>query len=807
MKLGLLGRVLLVGISVTLIGGVAVYRASTELFSDAYLEALQSRSLAIAQALHSQLDRILQLGIRLDDLSGFERHCREVIDTYAGVDHALVVDQEGKVLFHSDPARHGERLSNPEIAAAMQDGVARTFYTPNGGKPAYVALVPVRSRDGQTLGHVAVGISASLVDDKLARMQSSRLGVGLLFVIVGFAIFALALSRYAIRPLGVLTRSIEQMRADTSDLGLRVKIDSADELGTLARAFNELMQKLQDTTVSRGELAEAYDALRASESRYRELVLNANAVILRLGPDGRIGYFNEYAEHLFGFAAAEVLGKPAVGTIVPAVEADTGRDLSTMISAIVADPAAYAENENENITRDGRRIHVRWSNKAIIGQDGRLDGVLCIGQDVTEKRRIDAELAQYRDHLEDLVRSRTAELAAARDAADAANRAKTAFLANMSHELRTPLNAIMGMNHLAMRRASDPQQIDQLTKVAKASEHLLALINAVLDITRIESGRIELEVSDVNLGAIIDDALRMQAAAAEAKGLTLRHSIDAALPARLRGDALRLRQMVLNFLGNAVKFSDSGEITVGVRVEGEDRQGVRLRVEVTDQGIGIAPEAQAALFQPFQQADDSLTRRHGGSGLGLYICRRLARLMGGDVGVVSEAGRGSTFWATLTLARGADSPPASTDTQAAALARLLANRYGGLRVLLAEDEAISQDIAVNLLRDARLDADVVDNGLDAVERFRAGAYRLVLLDLQMPALNGLDAAREIRALPHGATVPIIALTANAFDTDRTRCLDAGMNAHVAKPVSAADLYAKILECLDVAAATQGEGQA
>ncbi len=412
------------------------------------------------------------------------------------------------------------------------------------------------------------------------------------------------------------------------------------------------------------------------------------------------------------------------------------------------------------------------------------------------------ELERHRNHLEEMLSERThalvlanADLSRARDAAEAGSMAKSSFLANMSHEIRTPMNAITGMAYL-MRRDGQlaPKQAERLDKIDAAARHLLGIINDILDISKIEAGKLVLEDAPVVPESIVANVASMLTEVAQGKNLELRTE-SAHLPGGLHGDPTRLTQALLNYASNAVKFTESGTVTLRLRLLAETPASVSLRFEVEDTGPGIAPEVQARLFSSFEQADNSTTRRFGGTGLGLAITRRLAVMMGGEAGVDSVPGKGSTFWFTAVLRR-AEEAPKSHAIPAIAAEEALLKRHQGHRVLLVEDEAVNREVALCLLEGVGMTVDVAVDGVEAVERVGRAAYDLILMDLQMPRLGGIEATRQIRALPNGTRVPILAITANIFDEDQRRCRDAGMDGFIGKPVDPEQLYGTILGCLE-----------
>ena len=575
----------------------------------------------------------------------------------------------------------------------------------------------------------------------------------------------------------MLTASRALSTQTTGDRPIQaIPITSSDEIGELVSSFNQLLEILQKR-----------------DQYQRALLDNFPFAVWLKDTEGRFLAVNQGFVQLFGHRNAdELVGKTDFDIASPELAERYRADDRAVLAS-----GKKKSVEEEIIDADGTRKWFETYKAPVFDAAGSVVGSVGFARDVSQRKQAEAELDQHRHHLETLVEERTAALSIAKEAAEAASRAKSTFLANMSHELRTPMNGVMGMVDMALRRANDPQQIDWLNKSKSSAHHLLAVINDILDISKIEADRLTLESVSFRFGEVLENLLSLLGHKAQEKQIKLLVDLDPEVQRMaFLGDPLRLGQILINLTGNALKFTDHGSITVRARQLEDKPHESLLRIEVADTGIGIAPEDQTRLFNAFEQADGSMTRKYGGTGLGLAISKRLVQLMGGEIGVESTSGQGSTFWFTVRLGKPTDAVlPAPTFTGKIADERLL-DEYAGTRILLAEDEPINQEVSRGLLEDAGLVVDLADDGLQALELAKKNTYALILMDMQMPHMNGVEATMAIRALPNYKQIPILAMTANAFDEDRQVCLDAGMNDHIAKPVDPERLYQTLLAWLE-----------
>jgi two-component system, sensor histidine kinase len=731
---------------------------------------------AQARSLSASIAEVSGNAFVTGDYSFIVDHNMQVMKGCKDVRYIIVVKQNGPSMIHTADKWVQQESPDPDWNASGKATHGGSILSSNivYGK-VYHYSFPLQF-SGIDWGMLHVGLSLDGYNSEVRAVYRTLMLLGL-FCFAIATLISYHFARQLTSPILLLRNTAD--RIVEGDVKARAQIATGDEVEQLARSFN----RMTDTMVkAQWDITAAHDYIQ-------NIVRSITESLIVLDLKGTITMVNKATLDWLGYTEEEILGQRV--SVVLGEEDDMLGLVSTrdfMRTGMVSNV------EKTFRTKTGDEIPVLFSCSVMRQGNGKLQAIVCVALDITERKQAEVMLQKSKEE------------------AVAANRAKSEFLANMSHEIRTPMNGVLGMVDLLLSSDLTEEQRKFAETAYGSANQLLSLLNDILDLSKIEAGKLELEAIDFNMRAMMTEVLASFAVRAGAKGLALECVVDERTPPVLVGDPVRLRQIIINLVGNAIKFTNTGGITIHLERVEEQYEGVKLRCRVIDTGVGISPDVQDRIFESFSQADASTTRKHGGTGLGLTIARQLVHMMHGEIGVESTLGQGSTFWFTARLRRGSwervrpkeramspSGPSSFSPEKGHPSAAIQAKEredgadWSHCRILLAEDNPVNQQVAMAILTRSGYFVDLVGNGTEAVDAMSKASYDVVLMDCQMPEMDGYEATRIIRDREKaaGRRTPVIALTAHAMQGDREQCLTSGMDDYLPKPFHRDELLATV----------------
>jgi signal transduction histidine kinase/ActR/RegA family two-component response regulator len=679
----------------------------------------------------------------------------------------MVTDRNNRLMYHENPDLIGLALA-PELLVLAKDNIP-THQLMLDGEDVIVTTLPIPNMQGYLIFAAPLALQTTQVN----RLAAAGLTL-LLICLAGIGWLARHYAKTVVHPLRAVSDGFVQLRArpDRPHAALAVP-EKQDEITALMKGFNAYIESLSIQRAADARLKQMEQSALENADILRAAIDAVDASFAVFDDQDRLVFCNEQFRPSAKASSDLQAAQPTFEQIIRA-DALQGiyPDSSGQLDAWVA--ARLTQHRSGHTDMEQKLSDGRWFR-------------------IVEKKTPGGHIVSFAIDITYLKNMH--------EAAQAANFAKSAFLANMSHEIRTPMNAIIGMANLLRLEGVSRKQSDRFDKIDIAAQHLLGIINNVLDLSKIEAGKFLLEETPVTLSELLANVRSILSERAKAKGLRLLIEIDY-MPQRMLGDPTRLQQALINYATNAIKFTDKGVVTMRAFLQEETADWTRVRFEVEDSGIGIEPAVVARLFHVFEQADNSMTRKYGGTGLGLAITQRLAELMGGEAGVTSSVGVGSTFWFTAKLNNRTQEVPAKALASDMDPMTLIRQGYSGCRLLIADDESMNRDVVLGLLASVGLVVDAAADGEQAVMLAKLTNYAVIIMDLQMPHLNGLAATQQIRRLPGYQQTPIIALTANVYAEDKLLCQEVGMTHFLIKPFATDVFFRTLWLSLSAQAATE-----